>query len=192
MSEAPLIPRPARRRSGEEPVAGAYLADFWRWAYSDLLGNTGRGVFAEWIVGRALGCVDGVREGWANHDLEWDAIRIEVKSAAYLQAWQTRTPSRIVFGGLRARAWDPVTGEWAAVQTYRADVYVFCILTATDHDRIDPLDTNQWQFWVVGQEAVSATGLRSIGLALVQRLAGDPVLFAGLPGAVRRATGRTG
>lgn len=31
------------------------LGDFWSWAYSDLLSNGNRSVFAEFIVGIALG-----------------------------------------------------------------------------------------------------------------------------------------
>ena len=29
---------------------GITVSDFWRWAYSDLLGNTSRGVVAEFLV----------------------------------------------------------------------------------------------------------------------------------------------
>jgi hypothetical protein len=42
-------------------VAGATVCDYWRWAYSDLLSNTNRAVFAEYLVGLALGVVDRPR-----------------------------------------------------------------------------------------------------------------------------------
>ena len=47
---------------------GATVLDFWRWIGSDLVGNTTRGLFAEYLVGLAVGAftgedTDGVREG---------------------------------------------------------------------------------------------------------------------------------
>ena len=50
----------ASRKTGAEPLVaagrsmGLTLADFWAWAWSDLLGNTERGVLAEFIVAAAL------------------------------------------------------------------------------------------------------------------------------------------
>jgi hypothetical protein len=37
----------------EIPLLGATVGDFWSWAYSDLLSNTDRAVFAEFVVGTA-------------------------------------------------------------------------------------------------------------------------------------------
>ena len=34
--------------------SGISLADFWRWAYSDLLNNTSRGVMAEFLVEKSF------------------------------------------------------------------------------------------------------------------------------------------
>lgn len=48
-------------KSGTEPFrvnsssAPFSLIDYWRWAHSDLVVNTERGVLAEFIVARALG-----------------------------------------------------------------------------------------------------------------------------------------
>lgn len=40
----------------EIPVLDATVEDFWAWAYSDILSNTDRAVFAEFVAGTALGC----------------------------------------------------------------------------------------------------------------------------------------
>jgi len=48
-------------------VEGLSLGDFWSWAYSDILSNRNRSVFAEFIVGSALGVIDEPR-------IEWDAV----------------------------------------------------------------------------------------------------------------------
>jgi hypothetical protein len=47
--------------------------------------------------------------------------RIEVKSSAYLQVWDQRRPSRIIFSGLTGRTWSPQSGE-SVTATYNADV----------------------------------------------------------------------
>ena len=45
------------------------VGDLWRWAMSDLDSNTMRGTVAEFIVGRALGCTEKVRDEWRSYDL---------------------------------------------------------------------------------------------------------------------------
>ena len=83
-----------KRLTGEEEFHDAGKAmeftvrDFWSWSTSDLLSNATRGILAEYIVGRALGAPLDVRDEWGAYDLKTcDGIRIEVKSAAYLQSW---------------------------------------------------------------------------------------------------------
>ena len=48
---------------------GLTLLDYWRWAYSDLIGNTDRGVLAEFIVGISIGAITKSRERWEPFDL---------------------------------------------------------------------------------------------------------------------------
>jgi hypothetical protein len=87
---------------------GPAVADFWHWSRSDLLDNTERGVLAEFIVAIALGIpADGMREGWAAWDLTTpDGVRVEVKSAAYLQSWVPEGALEGLFNTPRTLAWD--------------------------------------------------------------------------------------
>ena len=48
------------------------VGDFWSWAYSDILGNRNRSIFAEFIVGSALGVVDTARIEWDSVDLHYN------------------------------------------------------------------------------------------------------------------------
>jgi len=75
------------------------LSDFWSWSTSDLVSNATRGKLAEFIVSRAIGITgQPVRDEWAPCDLLTDdGIRIEVKSAAYVQSWHQKAHSPIVF-----------------------------------------------------------------------------------------------
>jgi hypothetical protein len=62
------------------------LLDFWQWSSSDLVSNALRGRVAEFLVAQALGVSDGIRNEWDSYDLRsLSGLRIEVKSAAYLQ-----------------------------------------------------------------------------------------------------------
>ena len=90
-------------------------------------------MLAEYLVACAVGSRGRPRVDWDAYDvLTPRQERIEVKSAAYLQAWEQRRESAIIFRGLRARSWNPREG-YSGGLSYNADVYVFAVLTATEH-----------------------------------------------------------
>jgi hypothetical protein len=70
----------------EIPPTGQTVGDFWAWAYSDVDTNVMRAVYAEWLVGTALGCVGRIRPSWTPWDLDYKGSGIEVKSTAVCQA----------------------------------------------------------------------------------------------------------
>lgn len=76
------------------------LLSFWRWNSSDLLSNTSRGRFAEFIVASATNVdISNARDEWAEYDLITpEGIKIEVKSSAYVQSWFQKSLSKISFG----------------------------------------------------------------------------------------------
>lgn len=123
--------------------------EFLAWAYDDLLTNTTRGVLAEYIVATALGIRDTKRVEWDQYDLEIDGVKVEVKSAAYVQTWKQPQLSKIAFGIRPAKGWDARTNTSATSAQRSADVYVFCLLEGEDRERIDPLDVTQWTFYVL-------------------------------------------
>lgn len=182
-------PAPTALR-GDEPFAGtgATVADFWRFAMSDLRTNAVRGLLAEFLVARAVGSA-ATRIEWDNHDVTTPAgIRVEVKASGYLQAWRQRALSRIVFTGLNARLW-PLDGTLAQEKTYNADVYVFAVQGATTHDGYDPLEVAQWTFYVLPVAAVAATGKAQLSLAAVLALGAKPVTYDQLAAAIDTAGG---
>lgn len=151
-------------KTGDEPLhlngrpLGPRLIDFWRWSASDLVSNVARGVFAEFLVAHALGIdTGGVRDGWAAFDLMTaDGIRIEVKSAAFIQSWWQRRLSPIAFRVRRTRAWDPETGSTTSGPVRCADVYVFALLAHRDKATVEPLNVDQWRFFVVPTAVLDA------------------------------------
>lgn len=173
---------------------GFNLLSFWQWSSSDLVGNTARGRIAEYIVARALGlATDGVREEWAAFDLETPSgIKIEVKSAAYVQSWYQRRLSSIAFATPRTKAWYADTNESSKESKRQADVYVFALLSHKEKATIDPLDLGQWQFYVLPTRTLDARtrSQHSITLKSLERLCSGAVTYADLPGAVEKCAGR--
>jgi hypothetical protein len=166
------------RRQGTS--AGFRLTDFWRWSVSDLVSNVTRGRLAEFLVAKALGIsTDGVRDEWAPYDLVTpDGVKIEVKSAAYVQSWFQRKLSPIQFAVRPTRGWDPATNRTDPEVRRQADVYVFALLAQRDKAAIDPLDLDQWRFYVLATAKLNAEWSgRTISLAGLERLAGAPCEF---------------
>jgi hypothetical protein len=124
-----------------------------------------------------------------------DGVRIEVKSAAFLQSWPQKHLSKISFGTRKTLAWDPDTGEFATVPKRHAQVYVFALLARADKLTVNPLDLDQWTFYVLPTAVLDARGQDSITLKTLEELttARPPACratgFGGLRGAVRLAAG---
>lgn len=191
MSDDWIQPPELTPLEGSTPFAGldATVADFWAWAMSDLRMNNVRGYLAEFLVAKAVGAT-GRRIEWDAYDvLTPDGVRVEVKSAAYLQAWAQRNLSRISFGNLKGRTWDPETGE-SPTQTFNADVYVFAIVIAQTHALFDPLDLRQWEFYVVSRSAIESIGYASIGLSTLLRLTDGPTPYDRLGESIKNAAVR--
>lgn len=199
-SDTPLTLRPLlkQRLSPDEPFtldrapfhSDVTVGNFWAWALSDLQDNTNRGTLAEYLVATALGVSLRVRESWANWDIETDdGIRVEVKASGFLQSWPQSRLSQIRFGNLTGRTWDPETGAFSEMRSLRADVYVFAVQMVEQHETFDPLDLDQWRFWVASREAMSSLNTRSVSLTAVRRVALADVTFRGLAEAIRQCPG---
>ncbi len=185
----PLDALAVPRRSGKESftqagvATGTVLADFWAWACSDIMNNRLRGLLAEYIVACALGATDGVRTEWDAVDLRLPGgLDVEVKSAAYVQSWSQQRLSRITFNVGRAKGWNARTNAVSAVPQRPSRVYVFCLLHHTDRATVDPLNLDQWEFYVIPTSALdTAIGTQAqISLARLRSITSTPVTFGEL------------
>lgn len=192
---ADLGPIKAKRRDGSEPLLstgrpiGGSVADFWAWSASDLLSNATRGILAEFIVAQALGVSGGVREEWTPWDLTTPSgVKVKVKSAAYIQSWHQRKLSAIAFNITKRLGWDAVTGRSEVVPARPAEVYVFALLAETDKSAINPLNLDQWKFYVLPTSVLDerARSQHSITLPSLRKLT-DSIGFAELALAVESA-----
>ena len=168
------------------------LNAFRKWACGDLVSNSNRGVFAEWLVGVALGVVDGglPRKEWDSCDLRYGGIAIEVKAAGLSQVWpQTQNSTPRFSVKPQKMAWDAATNVWETYDPPRrtADLYVFCLHEATPANNANVADPSCWKFWVVSTDTINDNlgEQASLGIATLNRLA-PPVEWRALKAAVDR------
>ena len=166
--------------------AGITVLDFWRWAFSDLIDNTQRGVMAEFLVYSSLKPEyppTQMRENWLPFDVTSPSgRRIEVKSAAYIQAWTPENIfSQIRFDIGKKLAWDNVTTTSATVAKRNCDLYVFCLFTAKTKD-VSILNLDYWDFYVLPTSVLDEKVPNQKGIALSSLLKLEPVKtdYAGL------------
>jgi hypothetical protein len=149
------------------------LDAFCRWNSGHLMENRTRGAYAEWLVHRALGLDPGeFRVEGAEVDLRCGELTLDVKSAAWLQAWPLQELSPISF----------------PIGRRSASACVFCLLEEQDPQRVDPQDLNQWRFWVVPTRSLHPER-RSIGLQALIRAHGQGLRHGELAGRVAELKG---
>jgi len=170
------------------------LLSYWQWSASDLVSNATRGIVAEYIVACAMGLAkNGVRDEWAAYDLETPSgIKIEVKSAAYLQSWHQERLSPVKFVVPKTKAWDADTNTQSQESKRQADVYVFALLVHTDKETVDPLNIDQWHFYVLPTAVLDARkrSQHSITLKSLEKLCSEPTTYDELPKAVENCIGK--
>ncbi len=166
--------------------AGISVKDFWGWAYSDLIDNTQRGVMAEFLVYSSIRSTPPdtqMRENWLPFDVTSPSgRRIEVKSAAYIQAW---TPENI-FAQIRfdigkKLAWNNATASYASEAKRNCDLYVFCLFTAKTKD-ISLLNLDYWDFYVLPTSVLNekVPEQKGISLSSLLKLGSVKTDYAGL------------
>lgn len=195
---------PPSRRTGCErlhahgqPVEGSHdLLGFWQWMGSHLVSNIQRAVMAEYIVGVAVGdasVMSKTRDAWGNYDLtSARGIKIEVKSAAYVQYWRQTKESTPTFDIAKSRTYNPETDQFSDSPTRSADVYVFCLHAHRASDPvedIDPLNVLQWDFYVLPTTALDEhfDDQKSVRLGSLRRIGAQSVRYHDLGSAVERA-----
>ena len=169
------------KKSGNEPLhvdgknTDHNLLSFWQWANSEILGNTLRGMLAEYIVSIDINCPYETREEWGAYDLITpEDIKVEVKSASYLQSWEQKKFSSILFGIQPTVVWEDnnTRSEEAKRQ---ADVYVFCLLSHKEKNTIDPLNLSQWEFYILPTSVLNEKCKQQKTISLSSLLKLEPI-----------------
>jgi len=165
-----------RKLAPSERLIGcdASVSDFWAWAYSDLLLNIDRAVFAEFAVGYALGVTRGTRRTWDCVDHEYKGKKIEVKATGLAQRFRVgkkRSPPSFDIAKHVCIKWGEPAAEPGAPTVRSADCYVFCIHTDTDAASANPLNVNNWEFLVMSKQQINEIfgDQKSVALSVLEK-----------------------
>lgn len=165
------------KKKGDEPFTfnGLSLSidvlSFWQWSSSELLGNALRGKLAEFLVASSIDALSSLREEWDEYDLITEnGLKIEVKSSAYLQSWEQKELSKISFG-IQPTGISQTRNE---AKCRKADLYIFCVLAHKEKSTVDPLNLDQWDFYLLSASVLNHEVLDQKTITLSALLELDP------------------
>ncbi len=158
----------------EDAKAISDLQSYWSWAHSNLIDNAERGALAEYLVHLAVGATASTRVNWDRYDvLSPENIAIEVKASGYIQSWAQEKLSAIQFSIRPTYGWDSETNTYSETLSRQSDIYVFCLLAHKEQETVNPLDTSQWEFYVLptsilnekvgNQKTITLSGVIKLG-----------------------------
>jgi len=169
------------------------LLSFWQWSASDLIGNAMRGILAEYIVASAVGKTEDHRTEWDAFDIETpEGIKVEVKSGAYIQSWSQKKLSSIQFGIAQTQGWNSKNNTYSTTAERQSDVYVFCVLRHQDQETIDPLNLNQWTFFVLATRELNRVvgAQKTLSLSRLEKLSPSNSTYGELYAAIKQAANK--
>ena len=173
----------------DDKLTDFQLNDFWKWQASDLLNNTLRGALAEFIVAKALNINTNIpREDWNEYDLLFGGkYKIEIKASAYIQSWEQKQNSKIIFSISPSRAWDSSVG-YSEDPKRHSDLYVFCLFAEKDREKANPLILDKWEFYPVLTMELNKCfqQQKTIGISSIKRLCPKPCNYHSLCNTVEK------
>ena len=165
-----------RRSSAGDPIGrtGSTVGDFWEWAFGDLVTNTVRSIFAEYLVALALGVIKRPRVEWDQYDLFYRGVGIEVKAVGRVQAWTAPARGWGIprFDIAAKRAWDAATNTTSPTAGRSAAAWVFGECTPTVASSNLAASPDNWRFYVASTRWLDEhrPTQRSISISQLARL----------------------
>ena len=94
--------------------------------------------------------LDNPRDEWDAYDLKTkNGLKIEIKSSSYLQSWEQKELSKIVFGIQPTVKWEETANKRTTQKIRQSDIYIFCVLSHKDKTTVNPLNLSQWDFYIL-------------------------------------------
>lgn len=155
---------PVRKLTGSEVFKNSgpksfNVLEFWQYGFSSLNSNVLRGALAEFLVENALkqnNDID-VRSPWGDYDVLYQDKKIEVKCCSYIQDWDQKELSKVVWSGLKAKELyynDAVAKLSKNEADYKADIYVLSLLDHQVTETLNILDLDQWSFYILTRDEI--------------------------------------
>ena len=158
---------------GGEPI-GYTVLDFWSFQHSNIWDVQEE--IAEFIVAKALGQnLPYNKNGWTLWDLNYRGKRIEVKETGYYHSWRADGKvSQVRTFGI-TKAYSRYKDNTSSFERQN-DVYVFCLNTGETRESSNPLELDNWRFWVVRTSTINefCGDNKHITLGRLKKIANSP------------------
>ena len=149
---------------------GFNVIDFWRFQFSNLSDMQGR--VGEFLVAKALGReTPDNNNGWPLWDINYRGKRVEVKTTAYYQPWREEGTwsERRSFGITKAHY---IEGDSKSKLERINDIYVFVINIGKTKVEANPLQLENWLFYVIPTSVINKECVdnKTISLSKVKKI----------------------
>lgn len=170
----------------DEKSTGLSMLDFWKFQFSNIYNL--QDVLAEFIVAKALEKNESDNDMyWTLFDISYRGKRIEVKESSYYHSYNKEGcySSQRTFGIGKANS-NYGDGNTENRYERQNDVYVFCLNTGYTENESNPLNLNNWQFYVVPTFVINEKcgENKTISLGRIQSLGFDAKRYDEIKGAV--------
>ena len=81
-------------------------------------------------------------------------INKENNTASYIHSSYQKRNSEIIFRVPRVNAWNDEGDMHSGYAKRQSDLYVFCLLKNNKPNRVDPMNVDQWEFYVIQTELI--------------------------------------
>ena len=132
---------------------GFNVMDYWRFQFSNLVDNLG--YVAEFLIAQALSKDEPDNcNGWTVYDVGYRGKRIEVKATSYWQSWKA---SHIISEqrnfSIRKTYLDYQNNK--SDKARQNDIYIFCLDKGRDEKSSNPINLENWVFYVVPTKVIN-------------------------------------
>ena len=150
------------------------IRDYWSFQFSNIW--DAQEEIAEFIVAKALGLkAPHNKNGWTLWDINYRGKRIEIKETGYFHSWRTdgKVSKQRSFGITKAFT---KYKDNATTHERQNDVYVFCLNTGETKEESNPLNLDNWEFYVVPTSTINRLcgDNKHISLGRLRTITGKP------------------
>lgn len=147
------------------------MLDFWNWTYSNIYDL--QDTIAEYIVAKALGLEKAFNvDYWTLFDILYREKRIEVKETSYYHSWQTdEEPKSEARNFGITKAYSEYKDSASSFERQN-DIYIFCLNTGYSRSESNPLNLNNWEFYVVPTSIINdlCKNAKTISLSRLRKI----------------------
>ena len=170
---------------------GLKIQDFWRFKYSNIYFLLES--IAEFLVAKALGLYEPHNaDWWTLYDIRYRDFRIEVKETSYYHPWNSNgvVSKQRTFGITMANS---AYENFSSVNKHERqnDIYVFCLNKGNTREESNPLNLNNWDFYIVPTSLINrhCREQKTISLGRIKRLGFLPMPYDKIRAEVDRMIG---